>query len=801
MNPVQTPREPEAVATTGGPSLPSGWLLTSFELGRRNRRPIDLVFLGLLSLLAAASAVIANLAPVREAAVGLALRSLLGWAPGPWRVAVVAPFVVLVLVLIDIGRQRRWALGRDVLLALIAFACLGGIAGRAVGPEWFAFDTDWWSRWGFPDYRLGTAISVATIVWPELKGPPRVVLGWLLAFAGVALLALGAARPSDVLSAVAVGLGAGILVRLGLGSAAGVPPSDEVARSLRALGLDLADLIPARPQEIGAATYVGRDGAGRSVRVRLLGRDAQDAQRLARRWRLLAYRDPPRSAPVGRLEQVEHEALITLMAARAGVRVPEVLMATVGDGGDASIVTRQPDVAALEVGPADEVSDAVLGDLWTQVALLHGAGISHGRLNAGHVVLEDGEPMLIGFGAGTLGAPQATRDIDVAELLVACSVLVGPARALAAAVSGVGIHAVADARPYLQRAALTPHVRDLSRPHEMALKKLRRAAAEATGTEPVEMAPLRRVRLQDLVVAAAAAFSAYLLISQLAGIGFRTIAQDLLSAEPAWLVTGLVLAQVALVPKAVSLRGAVVTPLPLLPCVALKTAHKFIGLTTPGSTGTVAATVRFVQRMGGSSVEAVTSGAIDDLAKRIVRLLLIVAIFPFVDFDLDLGQIRFSRPDPRLIIAAVVVVLGGGAIVWLVPVVHNKVIPPVRQGLISLVTILRTRSKRLELFGGNLVGEIFYALTLGAVCHAYGVGLGLAPLLLVHVVASELASLAPVPGGVGAAEAAITAGLIACGVDESTAFAIAITHRLCTNYLPPVAGYFALMGMRRGGYL
>ena len=72
----------------------------------------------------------------------------------------------------------------------------------------------------------------------------------------------------------------------------------------------------------------------------MLGRDAQDTQRLARRWRLLAYRDPPRSAAVGRLEQVEHEALATLMAAQAGVRVPEVVTAALGPDGDALVVTR-----------------------------------------------------------------------------------------------------------------------------------------------------------------------------------------------------------------------------------------------------------------------------------------------------------------------------------------------------------------------------------------------------------------------------------------------------------------------------
>ena len=71
----------------------------------------------------------------------------------------------------------------------------------------------------------------------------------------------------------------------------------------------------------------------------MLGRDAQDTQRLARRWRLLAYRDPPRSAPIGRLEQVEHEAVATLMAAQAGVRVPEVVTAALGPEDDALVVT------------------------------------------------------------------------------------------------------------------------------------------------------------------------------------------------------------------------------------------------------------------------------------------------------------------------------------------------------------------------------------------------------------------------------------------------------------------------------
>ena len=50
-------------------------------------------------------------------------------------------------------------------------------------------------------------------------------------------------------------------------------------------------------------------------------------------------------------------------------------------------------------------------------------------------------------------------------------------------------------------------------------------------------------------------------------------------------------------------------------------------------------------------------------------------------------------------------------------------------------------------------------------------------------------------------EAALTAGLIAIGVPEATAFAAAITTRLCTFYLPPIWGYLAMRWLRANDYL
>jgi uncharacterized membrane protein YbhN (UPF0104 family)/tRNA A-37 threonylcarbamoyl transferase component Bud32 len=679
-------------------------------------------------------------------------------------------------------------------------ALVGSTAGRLVGPDWFALDDRLWSRWGFPEFRLAAVVAVAAIAGPELVAPLRRLLVWLLALSGVGLLALGAALQSDILAAVALGLAAALLVRLALGSAAGIPPTQEVRASLQELGVELGELRPAATQEVGSAQYVGLDAEGRPVHVRVLGRDAQDTQKIARRWRLLAYRDPPRSAPVGRLEQVEHEALATVMAAQAGVRVPEVVLAALGSDGHAGIVTRRAEVESLEAMSAEAVSDELLVALWREVARLHSAGISHGRLNGNHVIVDDGHPVIVGFAAATLGAPRSAIDIDVSELLVACTVSVGPSRALHAAVEGVGVDAVKGALPYLQRAALTPHLRDLARSHEVALDRLRTETADGTGSDAVELAQLRRIRFRDFVVTAAVAFSAYLLISQLAGIGFATIAADLRRAEPAWLAIGFVLAQATFLPEAVSLRGAVPTRLPLQPCVLLKYAIKFINLTVPGSAGSIAATVRFVQRMGGSAGEALASGAVDDVSEKLVQVGLVLLMLPVVDLSLDTSNVTILAPDPRLVAALVLALVVSIVLIWRVPSVRAKAVPSLRQG-ISALSVLRSRSKRLELFGGNLAGELTFALTLGATCLAFGVGLSLPQLVLVNVGASVLAGLIPVPGGVGAAEATLTAALVVFGVDESTAFAIAITHRLYTSYLSPLCGYPALRWLRRHGYL
>src|SRR4029450_11216111 len=229
-----------------------------------------------------------------------------------------------------------------------------------------------------------------------------------------------------------------------------------------------------------------------------------------------------------------------------------------------------------------------------------------------------------------------------------------------------------------------------------------------------EVAPLRRVRLKDVVLMAAVIFAAYLLISQLADIGFATIAHELRDAEIAWVLVALVLAQSTFIPSGISVRGGVATPLPLLPCIVLQSALKFINLTVPSSAGRVATNLRCLQRMGAPRAEAIAGGAIDDVSNTIMQATLCVLVLPFVNVDIDTSEFSGAGPDRRLLIAIGIALAVSVVLVLAMPKVRARVLPGLRDAMNGLWSVARVRRKRMEVFGGGVASELLYAVALGA---------------------------------------------------------------------------------------
>ena len=63
--------------------------------------------------------------------------------------------------------------------------------------------------------------------------------------------------------------------------------------------------------------------------------------------------------------------------------------------------------------------------------------------------------------------------------------------------------------------------------------------------------------------------------------------------------------------------------------------------------------------------------------------------------------------------------------------------------------------------------------------------------------AAAIAQVAPTPGGIGAVEAALIAGLTAAGLDKETAVPAVFLFRLVTFWLPILPGWLAFTWLQR----
>jgi uncharacterized protein (TIRG00374 family) len=114
---------------------------------------------------------------------------------------------------------------------------------------------------------------------------------------------------------------------------------------------------------------------------------------------------------------------------------------------------------------------------------------------------------------------------------------------------------------------------------------------------------------------------------------------------------------------------------------------------------------------------------------------------------------------------------------------------------------LRSPTKLLQSFGGNLLSQVLFAVALGACAKAFGEDLPLSSLVLINTVVTLFAGLSPVPGGMGVSEAGLTLGLTSAGVPSELAFAIALAYRFVSFYLPPIWGYFCYGWLVKRRYL
>lgn len=695
---------------------------------------------------------------------------------------------------------RRPRLARDLTLsgsgAWVAAKAIKALVGRGRPGEFLQdvlFRGGPVGGLGFPSGHAAVAAALATAAGAYLGRTGRRVAWAGVAMVGIARIFVGAHLPVDVIGGVALGWMIGALVHLVFGSPDGAADEATVIAAMGAVTDVPFELTRASVDARASTPFYVDTATGERWFVKAVGHLQRDADLAFKAWRVLTRRGIEDEAPFATPKhQVEHEAYLSLLADRATVHTPRFVSA-VSNGGTALLVFERVDARALDQLEATAISDALLSQLWAEVTRLRAARIAHRDLRLANVLLgSDDRPWLVDFGFAEAGASDHRLAQDVAELLASSALVVGVDRAVAAARDALGRDALAAAVTLLQPLALSSATRRALRNDHEALNRLRAAAAAAAEVDEPSLEPLARIRPRTVVLLAGAFFGLHLLLPQVGEL--RRTLDALRAVEPSWLAVATLCSIGTYLAAGLSQLGAVARPLPYIRTTTVQVASSFANRITPGGLGGAGVNIRYLQKSGLDRDDAYAGVALNTAAGAIVHVVAIVGVVLLVGrHGVDFVHLPSRAP---LLVGLTVALAGAGLLLWS-RLGRHRLLASLRVAVGAVVTVLRRPVKAVELFGGSAAVTGLYILALCASLEAFHSPVPLMEVAVVYLAGAAVAAAAPTPGGLGAMEAALVAGLTGLGAPSGPAIAGVLAFRLVTFWMPILPGWLVFRRLMR----
>ncbi len=779
------------------PPIAAGYLpvIDDGAVKKRIRRPLDLARFAVAIALAVGTIALGYFATSTTAGLDTDLES---------GVALLPSLIVLALNIIGgIGSlglpiagsislilRRRFRQLFDALVALFLAVTVLSIAAIVIG--------------NLDNTRLLVAMAGST---SSANGSTAPILGGILAFITVARL-MGR-RPWSVLSSVvmvslilvtvlssgialagigfslAIGWAIGLLTRYVLGTTTTRPSGAAVAAALERGGYPITELRIAHLTSRGRR-YLATTRNGDTLRVTVLDRDLEGAGLVNAAWSSLRLRDEPGKGVFNLRKTVEHAALIAYAAQAAGAPVPRLLLTS--EVGPDSVALVYQQIPGIPFDELHDISDTELDSAWRAIRTLHEHQMSHRALSGRHLLRgPEDTTWLLSMDQGSIAASDVAMRLDLAELLCSLAMLASVDRSVASARRVLGSDSVARALPALQPVALSANTRKALRKHKGMIIALRDAIVELRPDADTEQIQFRRIKPRTLLMIVVGTIAGYVLLSQLTSVDLATLFS---TAKWSWVLAALGFSLITYAGAAWSLSGFVPEKLSFGKTVLAQVAGDFATLVSPPTLGAIAINVRFLQKSGLHPALAAASVGVSQVAAFVthIGLLLVFGITAGTQADFT-----FDPPIWAIIgVAAIAAILLG---LLAVPAVRREISerigPLIKEVIPRLITIAQRPFKLIEGIGGILILNLAYVAVLYACIEAFDGNLNIAVVAVVYLAGATIGQAAPTPGGLGAVEAALVAGLTAAGLDAGLAVSAVLLYRLVTFWLPTVPGYWA----------
>jgi uncharacterized protein (TIRG00374 family) len=392
----------------------------------------------------------------------------------------------------------------------------------------------------------------------------------------------------------------------------------------------------------------------------------------------------------------------------------------------------------------------------------------------------------LNINSGTVAMTELQRRVDVANALVATAALSSAPIAVNSAIEKLGAAAVVSALTALQPFVLHPENRKIARGQKLLSELRKQVAANASNIAVTEV-PLERLSPRKFVSIIGGLVAAYILFGQLTQVNLFELFGSANYTYVAWAALFSFLTYVG---AAMALDGFVIEKLNPVRTFLAQLASSFAALVSPPALGTVAVNTRYLQKTGISAAAAGATVAVSQVVAFVIHIGLMFAA------GIAAGSAQdFTFNPPEAVVVGGLVLLIALLVVLPLPIVRKYLVriaaPRVAEILPRLVTAVSQPYKMLVGIGGMFLLNIAFSLTLIMSVWAFNGGGSVAAIALVYLAGSTLGQAAPTPGGVGAVEAVMTAGLVATGIDGGIALSAVLLYRLLTFWLPTIPGWFA----------
>ena len=690
-------------------------------------------------------------------------------------------------------RSRHWQLTVLMVLASViaaaAMSLLTGLVEESVPLDQLGFDqvNSWFIGSQYPSatyLAMLTAWLVTASPWMTRSWRRT---GWVfIVFVMSARVLSSTEVPIRNLMMVAVGAAAGSLALVIFGAPRRTVNIESVRAALGRAGLEVDD-IRSQAHRRRTPTFIATATSGGHWFVKVLGRDQRDSDVLLRLWRSLTVKGVGGGVPASPRRAVDHEALaMGLIGAVAPTPAPVAVLGTT----DEAVVLASTFAEGLRLSDQPDVTDEVLRELWGHVARLQHRRLAHGSLDSTNVMVDGEHITLVDLSVANVDAGDDALGADVAELLASLALLVGVDRSVASAAEELPAPVLERAVPLLQEAVLSKDTRrsykDLD---DDLLEQLRDAAAAAVGIEKVTLAPVRRITIGGAVSLVGSLVLVWYIFNL--ATNWDQTWEAFTTANLLYAIPIILMMISTYFSGAMSLMGAVTIDLVYTRTVAVMFGQSYLNRFTPANAGGMAMRVRYLQLNGLDTAVSASAIALTSGASGVAQVVTIVVFLIWGGSSDKLSDFEF--PDIGTI---VVVILGLGLIATLFMITRfgRTVIWPWVSAAMSKVResiseLLKRPAKLGQLFGGALLGKLANVVSFWASMQAFGVDISFPKAGAMYIIATTIGSAVPTPGGVGGVEAALTAALIAYGVDNATAAAIVLFFRTLTFWLPTIPGY------------